>query len=170
MSHTYTLQREQFIPRPLAEVAAFFADAGNLEILTPEFLHFKILTPLPIDMKTGALIDYQIRLFGIPFRWRTRIEDFDLPRKFVDTQISGPYKLWHHTHLFEEVEGGVKMTDIVKYQMPMGPIGWMVHALHVKKTLTTIFDYRFEKIRQLFPINEEPRRTMGTLDVAEVVA
>ncbi len=151
MAHTYTLKREQFIPRSLSEVASFFADAANLEVLTPEFLHFKILTPLPIEMRTGALIDYQIQLFGIPFGWRTRIEDFDPPYRFVDTQISGPYKLWHHTHLFEEVDGGVLMTDLVRYQMPAGPLGWIVHSLHVKKTLETIFNYRYQKIAELFP-------------------
>lgn len=151
MTHTYMLEREQFIPRPLDEVAAFFADAANLEVLTPAFLHFKIVTPLPITMRTGALIEYQIRLFGIPFGWQTRIEDFDPPHKFVDTQIRGPYKLWHHTHLFREVQGGVLMTDRVRYQMPAGPLGRVVHALHVKRTLAQIFDFRFQKVAELFP-------------------
>jgi ligand-binding SRPBCC domain-containing protein len=151
MAMTHVLEREQFIPRPLGEVFAFFADAGNLEAITPAFLNFRILTPRPIPIEAGSLIDYQIRLFGVPLQWRTRIEEFEPPRQFSDVQLRGPYKLWHHTHEFREVEGGTLMTDRVQYQLYLGPIGWLAHALWVRRTLVRIFDYRRQTIERLLP-------------------
>ena len=149
MSHTYTLERTQLIRRPLADVFAFFSDAGNLEAITPAFLNFHILTPRPIAMRPGTLIDYQIRLLGIPLKWRTKIETWDPPLRFTDIQLTGPYKLWHHTHEFIVVPDGTLMTDRVRYQMPAGPLGRLVHALWTKRTLRRIFDYRFEKIEEI---------------------
>ena len=149
MATTYLLEREQFIPRPLTEVFPFFADAGNLEAITPAFLSFQILTPRPIPMESGTLIDYQIRLFGVPLQWRTRIEEFEPTRRFVDVQLRGPYKLWHHIHEFREVSGGTLMTDRVQYQLYLGPLGWLAHALWVRRTLVQIFDYRRETIERL---------------------
>lgn len=146
MTYTYTLQRRQFFPRPRDEVFAFFADAGNLEAITPEFLHFEYLTPLPVEMRAGTLIDYRIRLLGLPMRWRTRIEEFEPPRRFVDVQLRGPYRLWHHTHEFHEVEGGTLMIDLVRYQMPLGPVGRLVHALLVHRLLEQIFHYRYQTL------------------------
>ena len=142
MTHTYTLQRRQFFPRPRDEVFPFFADAGNLQAITPQFLHFEYLTPLPVEMRPGTLIDYRIRLLGLPMRWRTRIDEFDPPRRFVDVQLRGPYRMWHHTHEFHEVEGGTLMIDLVRYQMPLGPLGRLVHLLLVRRLLDQIFDYR----------------------------
>lgn len=142
MTHTYTLQRRQFFPRPRDEVFPFFADAGNLQAITPQFLHFEYLTPLPVEMRPGTLIDYRIRLLGLPMRWRTRIDEFDPPRRFVDVQLRGPYRMWHHTHEFREVEGGTLMIDLVRYQMPLGPLGRLVHLLLVRRLLDQIFDYR----------------------------
>ncbi len=151
MAAIYQLEREQFIPRPVSEVFAFFADAGNLEIITPPWLHFKILTPLPIEMKQGALIDYRLRMFGIPFGWRTRIEAYEPERRFIDTQIRGPYTKWWHVHEFEETpSGGTRMLDRVDYQLPLGLIGNLTHALLTKHQLRAIFDYRRAAIERIF--------------------
>ena len=149
MPHTYNLERTQLIGRPLEEVFAFFSDAGNLEAITPAFLNFRILTPRPIALQAGTLIDYRIRLFGIPLKWRTQIETWEPPHRFTDVQLTGPYKLWHHTHDFLAVPEGTLMTDRVRYQMPLGPVGRLVHALWTRRTLARIFDYRFEKIEEL---------------------
>jgi hypothetical protein len=148
----HVLTREILIPRPRGEVFAFFADAANLEKLTPRFLNFRILTPQPIAMHTGALIDYRIALFGVPMKWRTRIEAWSPEREFVDTQISGPYRYWHHTHTLEDAPGGqTKMRDRVVYEVPFGPFGSIARALFVRGTLETIFDYRSREIAKIFP-------------------
>jgi ligand-binding SRPBCC domain-containing protein len=141
----YLLERAQFIPRAVGEVFDFFSRAENLEALTPPFLNFKITTPAPIRMEEGALIDYQLRLFGVPFGWRTRIESWDPGRGFVDTQLEGPYRLWHHTHRFFAVDGGTLMVDRVLYSLPLGPLGWMAHAVSVRRTLDRIFAYRRDR-------------------------
>lgn len=149
MPHTYSLERTQLIRRPLDDVFAFFSDAANLEAITPDFLNFKILTPRPIAMRPGTLIDYQIRLFGIRLTWRTQIETWEPPFRFSDVQLKGPYKLWHHTHEFLAVPPGTLMTDRVRYQMPLGPIGRLAHALWTERTLGRIFDHRFAMINEL---------------------
>ena len=112
-------------------------------------LGFTILTPLPIEMRAGALIDYRIRLNGIPMRWRTAIESFDPPNSFVDTQAKGPYAHWHHTHTFRDVPGGTEIGDRVRYALPFGSLGRIAHVL-VKRQLKTIFDYRTRIMRELF--------------------
>ena len=149
MPHTYDLERTQLIRRPLDDVFAFFSDAGNLEAITPAFLSFRILTPRPIAMQPGTLIDYQIRLLGIPLNWRTQIETWEPPLHFSDVQLQGPYQLWQHTHEFLAVPEGTLMTDRVRYQMPLGPLGRVVHAVWTKQMLEAIFDYRFQKIEEL---------------------
>ena len=146
----YTLHREQFIPTPIDQVFAFFADAGNLDVLTPPWLHFRIKTPLPIAMKSGALIDYTIRWRLLPVTWRTEILDWTPPYRFIDQQIKGPYKLWHHTHTFETQRGGTLMHDIVRYRLPLGPLGTLAHGIMVKRDLHAIFDYRYERIAERF--------------------
>jgi ligand-binding SRPBCC domain-containing protein len=145
---TYHLQRRQHIPRPLAEVFPFFADVANLEAITPPSLHFRILTPLPIQVQSGTLIEYRLALFGVPFRWSTRIETFEPPHRFVDTQVRGPYRLWRHTHEFWEQDGGTWMSDRIEYQLPWGPLGWLAHRLFVERQLACIFDYRFRVIER----------------------
>ena len=102
----YTLSKEQWLPRPLDEVFPFFSEARNLEELTPPWLKFEVLTPAPIVMRPGALIDYRIKIHGLPIRWRTEIVEWDPPHRFIDVQLNGPYKLWHHTHTFTERDGG----------------------------------------------------------------
>lgn len=145
---TYTLHREQWLPRPRAEVFAFFADAANLQALTPPWLHFEILTPQPIELRPGALIDYRIRLRGFPIRWQTEISEWNPPESFVDRQLRGPYTLWHHTHRFAEQDGGTLCSDDVRYR-PFG--GALIQALFVRRDVERIFDYRAERMRELFP-------------------
>jgi ligand-binding SRPBCC domain-containing protein len=148
----HVLEREMRIARPRSEVFAFFADAKNLEALTPDSLHFEILTPHPIAMRAGTLIDYRLRLLGIPFRWRTLIESFEPERQFVDTQLKGPYAYWHHTHTFEDLpDGGTLMHDHVKYALPLGPLGEIARVLFVDRQLAQIFDFRTAKLRVLIP-------------------
>jgi ligand-binding SRPBCC domain-containing protein len=156
MAKTYLLERQQFIPRPLAELFAFFADAGNLETLTPGNLNFKILTPRPITMQPGTVIDYQLMLAGVPFKWKTLIETFDPPHRFTDVQSRGPYKLWHHTHEFTAVDGGTRVVDRVRYRLPLGPLGRLAHATFVGRQLKNIFDFRANQLAELFPAQPSP--------------
>ncbi len=146
----YTLKAEQFVPRPLDEVFAFFERPENLAKITPETLGFVILTPLPIEMKAGARIEYTIKVAGFRMRWQTLISSYDPPRSFVDEQLKGPYKLWHHTHRFHTVEGGTMILDEVKYALPLGLLGRMAHALFVRRQLKGIFEYRERVIAERF--------------------
>ena len=147
---THELEREQRFSRTPGELFPFFADAQNLSLITPEFLDFCILSPMPMEMRTGARLDYRLRLLGMPVTWKTRIEAFDAPHAFVDTQIQGPYRLWTHTHSFEEVAGGTLMRDVVRYRLPYGPLGALAHALFIRRILNRIFDYRREALEQIF--------------------
>jgi len=140
----------QFLPRPIDEVFAFFSDAGNLETLTPKMLRFRIDTPLPIEMRTGTLIDYSLRIRGVPVKWRTRIALWEPPHRFVDEQLRGPYKLWRHDHTFEEHEGGTICRDQVRYAVPGGPLAPLVNWLIVERDVERIFKYRAAQMRRLF--------------------
>lgn len=143
MSRRHRLVRSQFIPRPRAAVFAFFSDAANLERITPATLRFRIVTPGPIVMRVGALVDYELRLYGVPLRWTTRIETFEPGVAFTDVQLSGPYRFWHHRHAFFDAEGGgTTMTDTIDYELPFGPLGALAHVLFVKRSLARIFDFR----------------------------
>lgn len=146
----YTLRRQQFIPTSIDRVFAFFADAGNLDVLTPPWLHFRIKTPLPITMKSGALIDYTICWRLLPVRWRTEILDWSPPYRFIDQQVQGPYRFWHHTHTFESRQGGTLMHDLVRYRLPLGPLGDLAHVILVKRDLNAIFNYRYQQIVERF--------------------
>jgi ligand-binding SRPBCC domain-containing protein len=146
----YILQREVTVARPLAEVFGFFSNAANLEILTPPWLRFRIVTPQPIEMRRGATIAYRLRVRGIPMRWLTEIKIWNPPYEFVDVQLKGPYKLWQHTHRFDERDGGTRIRDIVNYALPFGLLGGLVHRLQVADDLSKIFDYRKECVRRLF--------------------
>jgi hypothetical protein len=145
------LERSQFLPRTRSEIFSFFADAANLQRLTPSSLGFEILTPSPIEMKAGALIDYRLHLFGIPFRWRTRIEEFTPETRFVDVQLKGPYALWHHEHDFEDAPGGTLVHDRVRYRVGFGPFGRVARALMVDRQLARIFDFRRSTLETMFP-------------------
>lgn len=144
----HELTREQRVSRPLDEVFSFFADAANLEALTPPFLRFRILTPLPIEMKVDARIEYTLSLFGAPIHWRTRITEWEWGVRFVDEQESGPYALWHHTHEFEADGDVTWVRDRVLYREPMGLLGRLAHGLFVERTLNRIFDYRYRAIAE----------------------
>jgi hypothetical protein len=146
---SYVLERSLFIPKPRPEVFAFFADAFNLERITPPFLRFHILTPGPIAMRAGALIEYQLRLYGVKFRWKTRIAAFDPPFFFVDEQLKGPYRRWVHRHSFEEVPGGTLMRDRVEYELGFGPLGAVAHAFFVRRSVEKIFDHRNATIGEI---------------------
>lgn len=139
----HVLRREQRLPRPPEDVFPFFADAGNLEAITPAWLRFRIVTPRPIAMAAGALIEYRLRLHGVPVRWLTRIEAWEPAGRFVDAQVRGPYRLWHHTHEFEpDGEGGTIMRDTVRYALPYGLLGAIAHRAFVARDLAAIFDHR----------------------------
>lgn len=147
---TYILEREQIIPLSRSETFAFFCDAFNLERITPPFLKFRIVTPSPIHMAEGTLIDYELSLYGISFSWRTMIETWQPNGKFVDTQLCGPYDLWHHTHTFEEIAPNrTLMRDRVLYRIPFGIIGRLAHWLFVRRSLEMIFDYRAKATAEL---------------------
>jgi ligand-binding SRPBCC domain-containing protein len=146
----YLLEREQWIPASSQEVFAFFSDARNLEVITPHWLGFRIQTPLPIEMATDRRIEYTIRLAGVPLRWLTRITCWEPPTRFVDVQERGPYAAWEHTHLFRGLGSGVLMTDRVRYRLPMGLLGAAAHRLVVRASLASIFDHRFQRVREIF--------------------
>lgn len=147
---SYTLDQVQLVRKPLADVFAFFADPSNLQLLTPPILNFRILTPAPIEMRDGALIDYRISVRGLPMRWQSRIEAYEPMRSFVDVQLRGPYQSWRHTHSFEARPEGTEVRDHIEYSLPLGPLGAVAHALFVRRDLETIFAFRRETIERLF--------------------
>lgn len=145
----YVVERRQRVARPLSEVFAFFADARNLDALTPPWLHFSIRTPAPIEMRPGTRIEYTIRWHGLPLRWLTEIVEWTPERRFVDVQLRGPYKLWRHTHAFESDGDATVVHDHVAYALPFGPLGRLAHALAVQADVRRIFDYRAQRIAEL---------------------
>ena len=145
----HVLRREQIIPKPVEELFAFFADAGNLEAITPPWLGFRILTPTPIAMKSGTRIDYRIRWRKLPVHWITEIRRWEPPNGFMDAELRGPYRLWEHTHEFRSVDGGTRMTDVVRYALPFGLIGMLAHSWFVEADLEAIFDYRRDRVAVL---------------------
>jgi ligand-binding SRPBCC domain-containing protein len=146
---SHRLERGQLIARPLEPVFAFFADARNLQAITPDFLHFRMRTSTPVDMKAGARIDYTIVLFGVPIGWRTRITEWRPGVRFVDEQESGPYARWIHTHEFEARGDATFMRDHVEYVEPLGLLGAVAHHLFVARTLDRIFDFRARAVHRL---------------------
>jgi len=142
----FLLERKTFLPHPIDPVFAFFAEAENLEALTPPWMSFRIVTPRPIRMHEGALIDYRLSLRGLPLKWRSEITAWDPPHRFVDEQRRGPYRLWVHEHRFEEVDGGTQVVDHVTYAV-LG--GSLVRRLFVLPDLNRIFDYRQERLPSL---------------------
>ena len=136
----YTLRREQELDGTPDEVFPFFAEARNLERITPPFLEFQVVSA--DEMRVGALIEYRLKLHGVPIRWLTRIEEWVPGVRFVDAQLRGPYALWHHTHEFEAHDGHTLMRDTVRYALPFGPLGTVAHRLFVRRDVERIFDYR----------------------------
>jgi ligand-binding SRPBCC domain-containing protein len=144
----HRLERSTWIPRPVEEANCFFADIANLERITPPELRFRIVSPLPVEMREGALIDFRLSLFGVPFRWRTQISRWEPPHRFVDCQLAGPYRAWIHLHEFTPERGGTRMTDRVDYLLPLGPLGLAGLPL-VRRQLARIFDFREATIQRL---------------------
>jgi len=143
----FTLDSELWLAHALPEVFAFFADASNLETITPPWLRFEITTPRPIEMGRGTRIDYRLRLHGFSFSWRSEITAWDPPYRFVDEQVRGPYRLWRHEHTFEEKGGGTSVRDHVDYAVPGG---LLVQKLVVARDVAQIFDFRRRKLKELF--------------------
>ena len=144
---TFTFPSELWLPRPLSEVFPFFAAAESLEVLTPPFLNFHILTPKPIVMAIGTRIQYQLKLHGIPVRWESEITGWNPPHFFSDDQLRGPYRRWHHEHTFEEKDGGTLVRDKVEYAVPGGAL---INRFFVAPDLRRIFEYRTATLRKLF--------------------
>ena len=140
-------QCELWLPLPPEKLFPFFADASNLDALTPPWLHFHIVTPTPIVMREGALIDYQLRVRGVPLRWRTRINVWQPPHRFVDEQLRGPYRQWIHEHTFESRDGGTLARDHVRYA---APLDFLTHRWLVRPDIERIFRYRTEALRKNF--------------------
>jgi len=145
----HTLHREQRLDRSREEVFAFFADAFNLEALTPPLLGFEVLTPRPIEMAAGIQISYRLRVHGVPLGWLTEIREWRPPERFVDAQLKGPYAVWHHTHEFHVLpDGGTLMRDIVRYRPALWPLGELALPL-VRRDLRRIFDFRRDAVIRL---------------------
>lgn len=145
------LHREILVPASLTDTFAFFADAANLERLTPAWLHFSIVTPMPVEMRVGLEIAYRISLYGLPMPWQSRIDVWQPGVCFVDRQLVGPYRWWRHEHRFEAVAGGTRVTDDVEYTPR---VGWLSGAL-VRRELRRIFAYRHEVLRRTFSYGDE---------------
>ncbi len=155
------------LPRPRAEVFGFFADAANLEAITPPWLHFRILTPQPIEMRTGARIDYRLRLHGIPIGWKTAITAWEPETRFVDEQLRGPYRLWVHEHTFADLQEGAIAGTLAEDRVLYSALGGaLANRLLVERDLRTIFQYRHRKMQDLlgvWPGDEDGSRDPVTI-------
>jgi ligand-binding SRPBCC domain-containing protein len=142
----HVLEREQFVPTPRDTTFRFFANARNLEVITPPWLSFRVVTAGEIEMREGTTLDYRIRVLGIPMTWRSLISRWEPGVAFVDQMLEGPYRWWHHLHTFEDREGGTILRDRVEYAVPYGPLAPVAHALFVRRRLAQIFDFRRDTI------------------------
>lgn len=152
-------QCEMFLPLPPEAVFPFFADAKNLDAITPPWLHFRVVTPQPIEMRVGTLIDYKLRLHGLPIRWRTLISDWQPPFRFVDQQVRGPYRQWIHTHTFEPRQGGTLARDVVRYA---APLDFITHPLFVRRDIERIFAFRNKALPEQFFFRDVARLVANT--------
>ncbi len=150
---TFHLKTDQKIQKPQDELFSFFSDAQNLAEITPPWLHFRVLTPPPIEMKVGTRIDYRLKLRGVPIRWQSEITAWNPPHSFVDEQRRGPYRRWIHKHTFVAVPGGTLVKDEVEYAV-FG--GWLVHKLFVAPDIDKIFAYRSQKLQELLALSSKP--------------
>ena len=152
---TFIFEKTITIDRPRPEVFEFFSKAESLERITPGWLKFKILTPTPVEIYQGRLIDYRLRLYGLPFRWKTEITVWEPPLRFVDSQLKGPYVSWVHEHRFEEKADQTIMTDRVEYAVPGGPLAPLINKLFVAANVQKIFEYRKKVIQEHFHAHPE---------------
>ena len=170
MRTLHRLEREQLLDCAIERVFAFYADAANLEALTPSFLRFRIVTPLPIEMQVGTRIDYALSLHGVPIRWRTRITRWEPGAGFVDEQERGPYTHWRHEHTFEARGRKTLMRDTVDYREPLGPLGQVAHVLFVRGALERIFDFRRDAAHRLLGASPAGTRSSAVARSAELAA
>ena len=160
---TFELTTDTWLPQPPEEVFAFFGDAANLDAMTPPWLNFRILSRMPVDMRPGAIIEYALKLHGVPVRWRTEITDWTPPARFVDEQRRGPYRRWVHTHTFTPERGGTQMADRVVYEVPGGRL---VNRLFVARELRQIFRFRADALRRAFGVDDSEPRVVSIRQVA----
>jgi ligand-binding SRPBCC domain-containing protein len=153
----HRLQRRQYLDHPREQVFAFFAAARNLERITPSWLRFEVLTPEPVEMTVGAVIDYRLHLHGMRLGWTSQIEVWEPGRQFVDRSLRGPFALWHHRHRFATSGEGTIVSDEVHYAVPYGAIGELAHPLFVARDLSRIFDHRQQEVRRILGGNPAPR-------------
>jgi ligand-binding SRPBCC domain-containing protein len=145
----HVLERHQRVAASIDRAFEFCTDPLNLKPLTPPWVHFDVTSPMPVAMEAGTLLAYRLRLHGVPLRWQTRIETWEPPAGFVDTQARGPYSLWEHTHAFERNgDNATTIHDRVRYALPLGPLGAIAHRLFVRRDLERIFDFRREAIAE----------------------
>lgn len=145
----HTFSRQTRLSHPIDRVFDFFSRAENLEAITPPWIRFRVLTPPPIELREGTLIEYALRIRGLPMRWVSRIVGWNPPHSFTDIQVRGPYRFWEHTHSFIPIDGETEMTDAVLYALPFGPLGVLANRLLVARDLRAIFDYRASRIETL---------------------
>jgi ligand-binding SRPBCC domain-containing protein len=145
----HRLERVQQVARPVGDVFAFFAHARNLELITPPWLRFEVLTPDPVVMGAGTLIRYRLKLHAVPLPWTSRIEEWEEGRAFVDRQVRGPYRTWLHRHEFIPCRAGTVVRDRVLYALPLGRLGDLAHAAFVRRDLERIFDFRGDAVQRL---------------------
>jgi ligand-binding SRPBCC domain-containing protein len=143
----HEFRTELWLPRRIDEVFAFFLDPANLDAITPPWLSFRTITPGPIDMRAGTILDYKLRIRGVPIRWRSQITAWEPPHRFVDEQIRGPYRLWVHAHSFERQNGGTLMCDHMRYAVPFD---WLLYKRFVRPDVERIFAYRRECLQRRF--------------------
>ncbi len=152
MGKVYSIKQVQFIPAGVKDVWGYFSNPANLQAITPRSLNFKIISKHHgNNIYAGQIIEYKVSpLLGIPLYWMTEITHVEHEKYFVDEQRFGPYSLWHHQHHFRQTEAGVEMTDIVHYKLPLWLLGDLAHTLFIKKQLESIFEYRHQKVADLF--------------------
>lgn len=147
---TYKLIREQSIPRPRAEVFEFFDQPANLAFLTPPWLAFHMITPMPATMAEGLRLEYRIKILGLPIAWTSEVTHYDPPHGFIDEQVEGPYRVWRHRHIFTDEGSSTRVRDEVDYDLKFGPLGVLAHALYVRRALELVFDFRATVLRKMF--------------------
>lgn len=149
--HTHEIEYEQWVPGSPADVFPFFSNPYNLETITPDFLRFRVRGLTTPQLREGTRIDYRLALHGIPIRWQSIIDTWEPDRRFVDSQVKGPYKLWHHTHEFEPYNNGTLIRDRLRYELPLGPLGELIAGSWVARDVATIFAFRRKRLAEIFP-------------------